>query len=206
MSANINTRRRVVSTLAAAVSALAIAPGIAAASTTWFGSSLDHMPANSGNSCADFGVQAGTCTHVGSDYPGFSGHAQAPASGTITALKLIPAGPMTFTFEVVKTHVASDFQSGRAQAVQRSRQITVQGPTQDQMDNGDYPTVTVPVHLNVKKGQELAINTSSNTAEYCSDGTPGQLLFSPLLVAGHGFQNSSGVDDCLMLVQAVMHH
>jgi hypothetical protein len=32
------------------------------------------------------------------------------------------------------------------------------------------------------------------------------LLFSPLLVPGHGFQNSSGVDDCLMLVQAVMHH
>lgn len=206
MSANINTRRRIVSTFAAAVSALAIAPGIAAASTTWFGSSLDHMPANSGNTCTDFGVSGDPCTHVGSDYPGFSGRAKAPASGTITALKLIPAGPMTFTFEVVNTHIASDFQSGRAQAVQRSRQITVQGPTQDEMDNGDYPTVTVPVHLKVKKGQELAINTSSNTAEYCSDGTPGQLLFSPLLAPGHGFQSSAGVDDCLMLLQAVIHH
>jgi hypothetical protein len=206
MSANINTRRRFVSTLVAAASVLAIAPGIAAASTTWFGSSLDHMPANGGNSCADFGVQASMCTHVGSDYPGFSGRAKAPASGTITALKLIPAAPMTFTFEVVKTNIASDFQSGRAEAVQRSRQITVPGPTQDQMANEDYPTVTVPVHLTVKKGQELAINTASNTADYCSDGTPGQLLFSPLLAPGHGFENSSGVDDCLMLLQAVIHH
>jgi hypothetical protein len=206
MSANTNIRRRVLSTLAAAAGALAIVPGVAAASTTWFGSSLDHSPANSGNTCADFGVQAGTCTHVGSDYPGFSGRAQAPVSGTITALKLIPAGPMTFTFEVVKAHVASDFQSGSAEAVQRSRQITVPGPTQDQLDNGVYPTVTVPVHLAVKKGQELAINTSSNTAEYCSDGTPGQLLFSPLLAPGLGFQNSSGVDDCLLLFRAVIHH
>jgi hypothetical protein len=206
MSANINTRRRFVSTLVAAASVLAIAPGIAAASTTWFGSSLDHMPANGGNSCADFGVQASMCTHVGSDYPGFSGRAKAPASGTITALKLIPAAPMTFTFEVVKTNIASNFQSGRAEAVQRSRQITVPGPTQDQMANEDYPTVTVPVHLTVKKGQELAINTASNTADYCSDGTPGQLLFSPLLAPGHGFENSSGVDDCLMLLQAVIHH
>jgi hypothetical protein len=43
------------------------------------------------------------------------------------------------------------------------------------MDNGVYPVVTVKVSLKVKKGQEIAIDTDSNTAEYCSDGTPGQL-------------------------------
>ena len=49
------------------------------------------------------------------------------------------------------------------------------------MDNGIYPVVTVKVSLKVKKGQEIAIDTASNTAEYCSDGTPGQLLYDPVL-------------------------
>jgi hypothetical protein len=56
----------------------------------------------------------------------------------------------------------------------------------------------------VRKGQELAVNTTSNTAEYCSDGTPGQLLFDPVL--GATFSSSAGVDGCLMLVQAVVRY
>jgi hypothetical protein len=82
----------------------------------------------------------------------------------------------------------------------------VPGPTQDQMDNGDHPIVKVSVHLKVQKGQELAIDTTSNTAEYRSDGTPGQLLFDPILRVGHGFHASHGVDDCMMLIQAVVKH
>jgi hypothetical protein len=114
---------------------------------------------------------------------------------------------MSFTAEVVSVrHLSSSFQSGQAAATARSRKITLAGPSQDQQADSDYPVDTVNVNLKVSKGQEIAINTASNTAEYCSDGTPGQLLFSPLLVPGHGLQNSSGVDDCLMLVQAVMHH
>ena len=54
----------------------------------------------------------------------------------------------------------------------------------------------------VKKGQELAIDTTSNTAEYCADGTPGQLLFDPVLKQGQSFRNNAGVDGCLMLVRA----
>lgn len=38
-----------------------------------------------------------------------------------------------------------------------------------------YPVEKFSVSIKVKKGQELAIDTASNTAEYCSDGTPGQL-------------------------------
>ncbi len=56
----------------------------------------------------------------------------------------------------------------------------------------------------LKKGQEIAIDTNRNTAEYCSDGTPGQLLFGPVL--GSQFRSSGSVDDCLMLVQAVVKH
>ena len=202
-------RSRLVSLAAAALSVAAIAPAAASASTTWFGSSLNHTPANAGSTCAEDGVgQTGDwCTHVGSDYPGHSGRVKAPASGTITALKLMPQGPMTFTAEVVNVRgLSSNLRRGQAQATVRSHQFTLSGPTQDQMDNGDYPVVTVHVHLKVKKGQELAINTQSNTAEYCSDGTPGQLLFDPVLSPGHGFRHNAGVDDCLMLVQAVVQH
>jgi hypothetical protein len=197
-------RKTLIPALAAA--AMAIAPAAANAST--FGSSLNHDPANAGSTCADNGVGSNPlaqCTHVASDYPGFSGHAKAKTNGTITQLRLTPEGPMTFTAEVVNVrNIAPDFQSGQAQATQRSRQITVPGPTQDELDNGIYPTQTVNVHMKVRKGQELAINTASNTAEYCADGTPGQLLFQPVLAPNHPFQTSAGVDDCLMLIQAVV--
>ena len=114
---------------------------------------------------------------------------------------------MTFRARVVTVrNLSSDFQSGQAHATARSRVITVAGPTQDQMDNGEYPVDTFNVSLKVRKGQEIAIDTTNNTAEYCSDGTPGQLLFDPILTLGQGFSNSAGVDNCLMLVQAVVQH
>jgi len=204
------SRSRAVRGALAAVASLALLPASAGAATTWFGSSLDHSPANAGNTCDQFNQALSAlepCTHVGSDYPGFSGRAQSPVSGAVRQLKLIPSGPMTFTAEVVAVrNVSSDFQSGQAKVISRSRQITVPGPTQDQLDNGDYPTVSVPVNLHVNRGDEIAINTTSNTAEYCSDGTPGQLLFQPILAPGGGFASSSAVDDCLMLVQARVKH
>ena len=64
---------------------------------------------------------------------------------------------------------------------------------------------TFPAHIRVQKGEELAITTNNNQAEYCSDGTPGQLtFFNPTL--GNTFRTNTGVDDCLLLVQAVIKH
>jgi hypothetical protein len=203
------TRSRFIPGLAAAVTALALIPAAASAATSSFGSSLDHTPANAGSSCSEDGVgnPGDLCTHVGSFYPGFSGHAQSPVNGTIIQLKLRPQGPMTFRAKVVNVRrVSSNHKSGQAQATAKSRLITVPGPTQDQMSNGIYPVVKFTVSLKVKKGQEIAIDTASNTAEYCADGTPGQLLFDPTLSIGHPFRTSNGVDGCLMLVQAVVKH
>jgi hypothetical protein len=200
-------RTRMIPALTAALTVAALAPAAASASTTWFGSSLNHTPANAGSSCSDDGVgmPGDICTHVGSDYPGFSGRVKAPATGTITQLKLRPQGPMTFVAKVVSVrNVSANFRSGQAQATARSRIISLPGPTQVQIDNGVYPVVSVKVSLKVKKGQEIAIDTASNTAEYCADGTPGQLLFDPVLQLGRPFAQSQGVDDCLMLVQAVV--
>ena len=161
----------------------------------YFGSSLDHSPANAGSTCAQDGVHGGAiCTHVGSYYPGFSGHAKAPRNGTVTAIRLRAQGPTKLHVLIVAVrNVSSDHMSGQAKVV-------VNGPTLHPI--GAAAIQTFPVHLAVKKGEELAVNTTSNTAEYCSDGTPGQLLFDPPL--GNSFSSSKGVDGCLMLIQAVM--
>lgn len=202
-------RSRTLAALVAVCAAATLVPATAFASMTWFGSSLNHSPGNAGSTCSQDGVgQPGdVCTHVGSDYPGFSGRAKSPVKGTIVALKLEPAGPMTFRAEVVNVrNLSSDDQSGQARATARSRMITLAGPTQDQISLQDFPIDTVHVHLKVSKGQEIAVNTTSNTAESCSDGTPGQLLFDPTLAPHAGFENSAGIDGCLMLVQAVVRH
>ena len=44
-------RIRITAATAAIAAALAIAPAGASAATTWFGSSLDHTPANAGTPC-----------------------------------------------------------------------------------------------------------------------------------------------------------
>jgi hypothetical protein len=181
--------------LAVVVSVAFAIPAAASTHTTTFGSSLDHSPANAGSTCAQDGVQGGaTCTHVGSYYPGFSGHARSPVSGTITKIKVRAEGPATLKILIVKVrNVSSDHMSGQAKLVAK-------GPTINPIGTGSVETF--PVHLSVSKGEELAVNTKSNTAEYCSDGTPGQLLFDPTV--GSSFSSSKGVDGCLMLVQAVV--
>lgn len=181
--------------LVVVVSAVVALPAAASSTTTTFGSSLDHSPANAGSTCAQDGVQgSATCTHVGSFYPGFSGHARSPVTGTITKIKLRAEGPATLKILLVKVrNVSSDHMSGQAKLV-------VTGPTLHPVGSGSVETF--PVHLSVSKGEELAVNTKSNTAEYCSDGTPGQLLFDPPV--GSSFSSSKGVDGCLMLIQAVV--
>jgi hypothetical protein len=197
--------RRLVPALAATVAALALIPAGASAATTWFGSSLNHGPANAGNTCADNGVMgAALCTHVGSFYPGFSGRAKAPVSGTITKIRLLAQGPTTLVVKVVQVrNLSSNHKKAQAKAIVKSRTLNVLGTTDS---NGDAVIESFKVSLKVKKGQELAVDTTSNTAEYCSDGTPGQLLFDPVLALGHGFRSNGGVDGCLMLVQGVITH
>lgn len=191
--ANITFRLRFALTLALAVSAVALVPAAASAKKTYFGSSLNHSPANAGSTCAENGVMGPLlCTHVGSFYPGFSGRAKATHTGTIFQIRLRAQGPTTLRIRVVAVRkLSSDHKSGQAKTI-------VKGPKLNPVGTGDIETF--PVNLKVKKGQELAVDTTSNTAEYCSDGTPGQLLFDPVL--GKSFRNSDGVDGCLMLVQA----
>lgn len=194
-------------TLVGTLAAIGAVPAAASASTTWFGSSLNHSPANAGNTCDDNGVAATVCTHVGSYFPGTSGRARAPRNGTITAVKFMAQGPMTATIKVVSIrNFAADHKSGQAKTIAVGPTVQVKGPTQAQLEEGFSPVETFKVKLKVKKGQMIAIDTTANTAEYCADGTPGQLLFGPRLRLNQPFRSSDGVDGCLMLVQAVLRY
>jgi hypothetical protein len=201
--ARITRRSRFASALVVASSAVALLPAAALAHTTHFGSSLNHSPANAGSTCAQDGVSGpALCTHVGSFYPGFSGRAASPVTGTITKIRLLAQGPTKMVFKVVQVrNVSSNHKHGQAKAIVKSRSVDVLGATDI---NGNSLIESFNVHLKVKKGQELAVDTTSNTAEYCSDSTPGQLLFDPILKLGQNFRSSGGVDGCLMLVQAVV--
>jgi hypothetical protein len=203
------TNRSIARTAVAAISALALIPAGASAATTYFGSSLNHSPANAGSSCAEDGVMgpSTTCTHVGSFYPGFSGRAKANVNGTVTAFKVRAQGPTWMRFRLVKVQgVSADHKSGQAKTVAVGPLVHVNGPTESQANDGIYPVETFATHLKVKKGYEVAVDTKHNTAEYCTDGTPGQLLFDPILKFGQAFRQSNGTDDCLMLVRAVVRH
>ena len=200
-------RSRFATVFVATATAAALVPAAASASTTWFGSSLNHEPANAGASCvSDDSVPPPLCTHVGSYYPGTSGRVMAPANGTVVAFRVRAEGPTTLTFRLVRVrHMSADNTQGQAGSVAKGATVQVQGPSQDQLDNGSYPVETFRAHLRVQRGEEIAVDTTNNTAEYCSDGTPGQLTFDPFLAQGMGFRSSTGVDDCLLLVQAVIH-
>jgi hypothetical protein len=209
MSSIITRSSRFFPALVATLSAAALIPAGASAATSYFGSSLNHDPANAGASCnPDFSAPSPNCTHVGSYYPGFSGHAKAASNGTITKIRVLAQGPMTMKFKLVQVrNVSSDHRTGQAKVVYAGPTLNVTGPSADQLSNGVYAVQSFPVHIPVKKGQELAIDTSNNQAEYCSDSTPGQLTFSdPILKLGQGFHTSTGVDGCLLLVQAVVKH
>jgi hypothetical protein len=199
--------RRVFAALGAAFTAAVLVPAAASATTTWFGSSLNHDPANAGATCGS-GSHPPMCTHVGSFYPGTSGRVRAGATGTITKIKVRPQSGMTLRFELVHLrNVSSNHMHGQAKLVKQGPKLNVKGPTTAQADNGIYPTRSFPVSIPVHKGDVLAIATRRNQAEYCANGDPGQLtFFGPALSIGEPFRHNSGVDDCLLLVQAVIRH
>ncbi len=207
MLSNTTRRTRLIAAAVTLVGALAIIPAGASAATTYFGSSLDHTPANTGTPCnQNMSGPAPSCTHVGSFYPGFSGHALASKNGTITKIRVRPQNPMKMRFELVRVHnLSSNEQHGKVKMLFQSKVLQVPGPTAAQNNNGVVPIQTISVKIPVQKGDELAITTKDDEADYCSDGTPGELtFFNPALTIGQGFRHNTGIDGCLLLVQAVI--
>lgn len=195
------TIRRRLAVVLLVVAAGALAPGAAQARQTWFGSSLNHGPANAGSPCiegADEGTPQPVCTRTGSFYPGFSGREKSPRTGRVIKVRVIAQFPGRIRFKVVRLRrVAADHKSGQAKTIATSRWLTVRGPASEDAD----PAVeSFTVNLPVRKGDSVAIDAKENPVEYCSDGTPGQLVFRP--VTGRTFRDSTSYVGCLLLVQA----
>src|SRR5436305_13232965 len=136
-------------TIALIAGALVVAPAGACAATTWFGSSLNHDPANAGLSCNPTHPSAPgrLCTRVGSYFPGTSGRVKAPVAGTIVKIRIRPQGPMKLTFKLVRLrHVSSNHESGQAKVIETGPKLTVKGPSSAQLNNGVYPIESFPVH------------------------------------------------------------
>ena len=208
----IKSRGLGVALLVAASAALVVPVGASAKSTT-FGSSLVNEPANTGNnrSCLLASVQA-PCTRVGF-YTGNAGVTKSPVNGTITKFRVRSAAPGQMTFKLVRVR-GVDLNAGtcQARAVATGPTVNVLGPQLDgdgEIVNTDnpYPIQTFRTKIKVRKGDVVAIDSTTTDALYCANGDPGQLLFRPVLKVSKKFRSTTSVDDnnqCSLLVQAVV--
>ncbi len=195
---------RLALTVAAAALALALVPVAAQAKSTWFGSSLLHEPSNSApaHPCGPDGNPLLACTRVGVRYPGTSGRVRAPRSGRIVAFKVRAGAPGRMTFKVVRVrnlNTRTNPGSGQAKAVGRGPTVNVQGRGFDETNAIER----FPANVRVHKGDQIAIDSRSTSALYCSDGGTYQLVFRPLALGG-GFRSSVTDDGCQLMVQAVI--
>src|SRR5436305_183162 len=141
---------RHIAIVAALVGALALVPAGAAAKT-WFGSSLNHDPANAGSPCDPTILTPLMCTHVGSFYPGTSGRAKSPINGKIVRIRVRAQGPMTMKLKLVKVRdLSADARHGEAKVVKVGPTLQVNGPSDDQLNNGVYPIESFRVHLKIR--------------------------------------------------------
>jgi hypothetical protein len=205
--------RRIALALALAAFAALLIPVVASATTVTFGSSLVNEPANTGNNraCLLASVQP-SCTRVGF-YVGNAGLTKSPVNGTIVKFRVRSAAPSQMTFKLVRVRAVDlNAGTGQARAVAKGPSVNVQGPVLDA--NGDiansdnpYPIQSFTANVKVRKGDVLAIDSTTTDALYCANGDPGQLLFRPVLQVGGGFRSTTSVDDndnCSLLVQAVV--
>ena len=206
------TKRGIGTALAIAAGATLLVPVGASASTT-FGSSLVNEPANTGNQRTCLVDQVtGPCTRVGF-YQGNAGVTKSPVDGTITKFRVRSAAPGQMTFKLVRVrNVDLNAGSGQARAVAKGPTVNVAGPQLDadgEIVNTDnpYPIQTFRTKIKVKKGDVLAIDSTTTDALYCANGDPGQLVFRPVLNVSKKFRSTTAVGDnnqCSLLVQAVV--
>jgi hypothetical protein len=135
------TRRTALVLATSAVAAAALAPAGAQAATSSFGSSLNHEPANAGQTCTDLGLLAPKCTHVASYYPGTSGKARAAKSGRIVKIKVRAQSAMTFKLKVAKVkNVSANHKTAWAKIAYVGPTIHVKGPSSSSSRTASTPS------------------------------------------------------------------
>ena len=191
-----------------AVAALLLVPAAGHAKTYTFGTRLDHEPSNStpGHNCREDGSDDPTppCTRVAIDEgAAVPGGLTAPRNGTIVKFRVRAGAPGQITFRLVRLRdLGYDAALGDFAGFGRGAGV---GPTVYPQGRGffDYkPVEEFPAHLRVRKGDYLAIDSTSTSVLYCSGGGNNQLIFSPALTPSFAISTQS--EGCDLLVQAVM--
>lgn len=205
---------RIAATAAAATALLTLVylalagPAEAKAKTYTFGIRLDHEPSNSTppHNCREDGSDDPTpaCTRVAISEGRAAKHGlRAPRNGTIIKLRVRAGAPGQVTFRLARLRglgfdPAFDEFRGFGRGAGTGPTVQVQGRGFDEVD----PIEEFPARLKVRKGDYLAIDSTSTSALYCSGGGKAQLIFDTPL--GSMFQPSSRYDGCELMVQAVM--
>ncbi len=199
--------RKVLTTVAFALVALLLVPATSPAFR--FGAKLNRTPDNGApaHSCATDsggGDLPSPCTRllVSSETGAASGHIKSPSSGVITKIRVRAATPGKARFVVARVkNLDVNAAGGDAKAVSKSKSKQIAG-------NGFKAKNFIEVfrvHLQVRKGDYLGLNSSKTGAERCSSGSTRQLLFSPPLALGGGYRHNDSDASCTLMIQAIGH-
>jgi hypothetical protein len=196
-STNGGRMRRIGLVLTLGAVALMVVPATGVAASK-FGAKLNGtiQPSNSlpAQKCV-FGQPAEPCTRVSMDAYNNAGHERAPKDGVIGKVKLIAGGPGAFRLQLAKAKPNKD----KAKIVERGPKLHYQG----QSGGDPYEVESFHVHVQVKKGEYLAIKSRKTSMLRCSSGGPNQFLFQPALSVGGPFQTLDYTDGCWLLLEAV---
>ena len=200
----------------AAIVALMAVPAVSSAQSYTFGTRLDHEPSNSapGHNCKEDGSDdvTPTCTRVAVDQSdAVPGGLRAPKSGTIVKFLVRAGAPGDLTFRLARVkNFAFDQNMGGYSALGQGGgsgpTVHVQGFGFRDPEQGEgNPVESFKAHLKVKKGDYLAVDSATNSTQYCASGGAKQLIFTPKLGKKNGsFAKTTTYGGCDLLVQAVM--
>lgn len=197
-----------VATLLALLLAAFAGQADAKAKTYTFGIRLDHEPSNStpAHNCREDGSDdpTPTCTRVAISEGRAAEHGlRAPRNGTIVKFRVRAGAPGQLTFRLARLRglgfdPAYDTFVGFGRNGGVGPTVQVEGRGFDEVN----PIEEFPARLKVRKGDYVAIDSTSTSALYCSGGGKAQLIFDTPLSSM--FQPSSRYDGCELMVQAVM--
>ena len=184
-------------------------PASGLASTAKFGAELNPtvQPSNSlpAHFC-DEQDHSKSCTRVSMEaYGRPDGGEKAPHDGVIKRIRVIAGGPGQFRLQIAKTRKvgSNDYQ---AKVVRNGPTIHYQGQSQQNWDNDNYNVESFQVDVPIKKGQYLAMRSKSTSLVRCSSGGDNNLIFTPPLLSGGGFENPTEGDGCWLLMEAVVKY
>jgi hypothetical protein len=181
-----------------AMGAILIAPSSSMAFR--FGSELtgETQPSNAGggHECAP---NPGVCTWAMNEaYGRPDGGERSPYSGRLKKIRLIAQDPGSFRLQIVKVQPDGD-----GKVIRNGRVVNYEGQPLNADPDDPYVIETFRVRLPIKKGQRLAIKTTSTSLVRCSSGGPNSLLWQPPLALGTGFSHYDASDGCWLLLEGI---